>query len=168
MNQVRDSIIAFIDFFHRPFAQFIDERKFRYLACGGTNTVLGLVLYYAAFHYILHERSIFIGYLEIHSYIAAYGISFIITFPVGFLLSKFIVFQESNLHGRIQLFRYALLIASCTFLNYALIKIFVELCHFYPTPSAALAAVFVAIYSYLTQRHFTFKVKAIAEKEVVE
>jgi putative flippase GtrA len=163
LNQVRDSIIAFIDFFHRPFTRWIDERKFRYLACGGSNTVFGLVLYNVSFHHILRERPIFIGSFEIHSYIAASGLSLLVTLPTGFLLSKFIVFQESSLHSRIQLFRYALLIGTCTFLNYVFMKIFVELCHFYPTPSAALSAVFVAIFSYITQRYFTFKVKTVVE-----
>jgi putative flippase GtrA len=161
--KARHIILGFIDFFHRPFSAWIDQQTFRYLACGGSNTVLGLVIYYIGLHYILHEHSVILGNLIIHPYIAAYIISFVINFPLGFVLSKYIVFQESNLHGRVQFFRYVLLIATCILLNYTFIRIFVELCHFYPTPSSALAAIIVAIFSYLAQRKFTFKVKEVVQ-----
>lgn len=90
--------------------------------------------------------------------------SFCINFPTGFALSKYIVFTESNLKGRIQLFRYALLVGVCIVLNYVFIKLFVEICGFYPTPSYILTSVIVAVFSYVSQRNFSFKVKeAVAE-----
>ena len=88
-------------------------------------------------------------------------ISFSISFPIGFALSKYIVFPESNLKGRIQLFRYAVLVGMCIILNYVFLKLFVEVCHIFPTPSKILTTALVAIFSYISQRRFTFKVKTI-------
>ncbi len=93
-------------------------------------------------------------------------ISFSISFPMGFALSKYLVFPESNLKGRVQLFRYALLVSMCILLNYVFLKFFVEWCHFYPTPSKVLTTAIVAVFSYISQRNFTFKVKEVlAEAE---
>lgn len=97
--------------------------------------------------------------ITIAPHIAAFMISFSISFPLGFALSKYVVFTQSNLKGRIQLFRYALLVCMCVLLNYVFLKLFVEYFHFFPTPSKALTTAIVAVFSYISQRNFTFKVK---------
>ena len=78
---------------------------------------------------------------------------------MGFALSKFLVFPESNLKGRIQLFRYAVLVGMCIILNYVFLKLFVEMFGWYPTPSKIVTTAIVAVFSYVSQRNFTFKVK---------
>lgn len=159
LRPVRDIVLSFIDFFHKPFAKWIDRQTFRYLACGGSNTVLDLIIYFVSYNYILHKEMVQLPFFDMSPHIAAFFMSFSISFPLGFLLSKYLVFQESNLKGRIQLFRYALLVSSCIVLNYVFLKFFVEICHIYPTPSKAITTAIVAVFSYITQRNFTFKVK---------
>lgn len=95
----------------------------------------------------------------------AIGMSFIITFPTGYLLNRFIVFTGSTLKGRVQLFRYLLLVAVCFALNYVFIKLFVEQCHIYPTIAKILTTVIVVSFSYLTQKQFTFKVEPAKVEE---
>lgn len=155
----RHIILSCIDFFYPPFRKFFPLQTFRYLACGGSNTLLDILLYYIAYNYVLHQQPVYTSWITIQPYTAAFMISFSISFPLGFALSKYIVFTESNLRGRIQLFRYAVLVGMCILLNYLFIKFFVEYCHFYPTPSKALTTALVAIFSFVTQRNFTFKVK---------
>jgi putative flippase GtrA len=139
----------------------MDRQTFRYLACGGSNTILDLIVYYISYHYIFKQQPLPIFSIKIGAHIAAFMVSFSISFPMGFALSKYLVFQESNLQGRIQLFRYAVLVLMCIILNYIFLKLFVEWCHFYPTPSKALTTAVVAVFSYFTQRKFTFKTKEI-------
>lgn len=162
LRPVRDIVLSFIDFFHKPFAKWIDRQTFRYLACGGSNTILDLIIYFVSYNYILHKEMVQLPFFDMSPHIAAFFMSFSISFPLGFLLSKYLVFQESNLKGRIQLFRYALLVSSCIVLNYVFLKFFVEICHIYPTPSKAITTAIVAVFSYITQRNFTFKVKQTA------
>lgn len=170
---VRHIVLSVIDFFHKPFARFIDKQTFRYLACGGSNAVLNVLIYFVSFHFLLHEQDVLIGsggfsliapnapypasVLHITSEIAAFIIAFSISFPIGFFLSRHIVFPESELRGRIQLFRYALTVAICLLLNYVLIKFF-KYIGFYPTVGYVATQVLVALFSYYTQRLFTFKV----------
>jgi putative flippase GtrA len=159
-NRIRHSILAFIDFFHKPFSRFIDKQTFRYVACGGSNQVFGIFLYWVSYNFILHQHDIplFDG-IKITAPIAAYLISFCFSFPMGFFLSRYIVFPESALHKHVQFFRYIVLIATCLILSYCFIKFFVEVCGFYPTPSNAATSVILAVFSYFSQRKFTFKVE---------
>lgn len=159
LYSTRDRILSFIDFFHKPFAKWINQQTFRYLACGGSNTVLDILVYFVSYNFILMKNPVHVLNLTIAPHIAAFIISFSISFPLGFALAKYVVFQESNLKGRIQLFRYALLVCMCIVLNYIFLKLFVETFGWYATPSKIVTTVIVALFSYVSQRNFTFKVK---------
>lgn len=164
LHPVRNLILSIIDWFHRPFSRWIDVQTFRYLACGGSNAVLSILTYFLAYNYVLEKHPLIIAsWLIIKPHVAAFLISFAISFPLGFALSRYVVFQESNLRGRVQLFRYAVLVAMCILLNYLLLKAFVEGCGFYATPSKILTEAIVAIFSYVTQRSFTFKTVSTTE-----
>ena len=150
-------IIAFIDFFYPPFSKLMPLQTFRYAACGGTNTLLDIFMYFIAYNYILHKQDLNLGFLTISPYIASFLISFAVSFPTGFFLNRNIVFTGSTLHGRVQLFRYFILVVICLLLNYVFIKLFVEQFHIYPTVAKILTTVIVISFSYLTQKNFTFK-----------
>lgn len=156
---MRRSILKIIDFFYIPFfAKWIPVRTFRYAACGGFTTALDLVLYYISYHFILRERLLHLPFVTISAPIAAFLMAFCVSFPTGFSLSKFVVFPESMLRGRTQLARYILIVACNISLNYIFLKFFVDICHIYPTISKALTAIIIACFSYLTQKHFTFRI----------
>ncbi|RAI99877.1 putative flippase GtrA [Chitinophaga skermanii] len=159
-------IINILSFFYRPFEKYISFQTFRYLACGGGNTLLDIVLYTISYYFVLHEQNLHIGNLvTVSAPIASFIIAFTITFPTGFLLSKFVVFSESNLRGRVQLFRYFLLVGACILLNYGFLKLFVEQLHINAILAKILTVIIVVCFSYITQKKFTFKVKAIEEVE---
>lgn len=164
-NGIRNIILSIIDFFHKPFAKWINQQTFRYLACGGSNTVLDILIYWVSYNYILVKTPVHLSGLTISPYIAAFMMSFSVSFPMGFILSKYIVFSHSNLGGKVQLFRYALLVLTCIVLNYVFLKLFVEWCGLYPTPSKVLTTMIVAVFSYVSQRSFTFKVKPTVAEE---
>ena len=136
----------------------MDLQTFRYAACGSGNTVLGLALYYVSFKFILREQNLDLGFYAFKPYNVALFISFVVNFCVGFFLLKFVVFSESNIKGRIQLFRYFSFYIICLILNYWLLKLFVEYVHIYPTFAQVMTTVIVVVFSYFVQKHFTFRV----------
>lgn len=136
-------------------------QTFRYLACGGGNTLLDIVLYFISYNFILRQQMVHLPFVTISAPIAAVFMAFMVSFPTGFLLNKFIVFSESNLRGRVQLIRYLMLVGVCLLFNYVFMKVFVEYCHIYPTISKILTTVLVVCFSYITQKRFTFKVKQV-------
>jgi putative flippase GtrA len=150
-------ILAIIDFFYPPFRKLMPIQTFRYAACGGGNTLFDIFLYFVSYNFILQKQVVFTPAGPISPHIAAFLISFAFSFPSGYLLNRYIVFPGSILRGRVQLFRYFLLVVMCVFLNYIFIKLFVEHLHLYPTVSKMLTTVIVISFSYLTQKNFTFK-----------
>jgi len=156
---LRNIILQILQFFYQPFSKVMPWQTFRYLACGGGNTVLDICLYYVCYNFVLHQQMVHLGPVSMSAHIAALFMSMAVTFPTGFLLSKYVVFSESNLRGRVQLFRYFMLVGICIVLNYLLMKIFVDQLHFYATVGKICTTALVVIFSYLTQKKFTFKVK---------
>ena len=155
----KERIIAFIDFFYPAFRRFMPEQTFRYAVCGGSNTVLGLAVYFISYEYIFRKENFDLGFFAFKPHIAALFASFCISFVTGFLLNKFVVFVESNLRGRIQLFRYFVSFSINLVLNYALLKLFVEVLHFNVLFSQFVTTCIVVVVGYLSQRHFTFRIK---------
>jgi putative flippase GtrA len=165
---IKKWIIDLIDFFYPPFSKLMPIQTFRYAACGGTNTLLDIFLYFVSYHFILHERFVNLGIVTISPYILSFLMSFSISFPTGYFLNKNIVFPNSVLLGRVQLFRYFLLVVICLGLNYVFIKLFVEQFHLYATVAKILTTIIVVSFSYLTQKNFTFKVGGVKANEPVE
>ncbi len=132
-------------------------QTFRYAACGGFNTVLDITLFFVSYNFILKKQAVHIGPLTIGAHIAAFLIGFMITFPIGFYLSRYVVFQETSVKKATQLAKYFTVVFGCLILNYAFLKLFVDLFGWYPTPSKILTTVFVVAFSYVSQKNFTFK-----------
>jgi putative flippase GtrA len=154
---MRKLLTSIIDFFYPPFKKLMPKQTFRYAACGGGNMVLGLVLYFVLFHFVFKETNVptFIGVFKAHN--AALFVSGCITFCVGFMLNKYVVFVASVLQGRIQLFRYFLSFSTNLVINYFLLRLFIEALHFEEFLAQVISTILIVSFSYLTQKHFSFK-----------
>jgi putative flippase GtrA len=152
-----------VDFFYPPFKRLMPLQTFRYAACGGANTALNIFLFFILHNYVLEKEVLDLGFYALKPYTAAFLIAFFITFPIGFYLSMYVVFPGATLRRRVQLFRYFLVVLGCIVLNYAFLKLFVEVFGWFPTPSLMLTALIVIAFSYFSQRHFSFSRKAREE-----
>ena len=72
-------------------------------------------------------------------------------------------YHESDLRGRVQLIRYGTIVGLNIFLNYILIKLMVEVLTFYPTIAKTITTILLAIFSYFSQKNYTFKVSKSAK-----
>ena len=158
MRAIQKMITALVDLFYPLFKGWMPLKTYRYAVCGGGNLVLDIVLYFIFYNYVLHQEDLELGFVVVSPHIAALFIVFPITFSTGFLLNKYIAFGESNLRGRIQLYRYALVVVGATLLNYLLMKLFVDVMDFWATLSKILVTAISVVYSYTLQNRFTFKV----------
>jgi len=156
-ERLRRLILGAVDLFYPLFRRVMPLQTFRYAACGGFNTCLDITLFFISYNFILHKQPIHISFLTIGPHIAAFLIGFTVTFPIGFYLSRYVVFQETTVGKRRQLSKYFVVVLGCLFLNYGFLKLFVDVFKWYPTPSKMLTTVFVVAFSYLTQKNFTFK-----------
>jgi putative flippase GtrA len=75
-------------------------------------------------------------------------------------MSKYVVFSDSEIKGRIQLFRYLMVCLFNLLLNYLLLKLLVERFLLFPVLAQIITVALVVSFSYLAQRNFSFKASA--------
>lgn len=158
-NKVRKAIFAVLDIFYPLFRRFMPLQTYHYAACGGGNTLFNIFLYHLCYNYVVDKQVLDLGFIAFKPHVASFIMAFCVTFPIGFYLSMYVVFQGSYLRRRIQLVRYFLVAMACVGLNYVLLKFFIETLgwHKHPTLSLMATAVIVVLFSYLSQRFFSFR-----------
>ena len=154
-------IRRFLDLFHPLFARFFDKQTYYYAACGGVNLVSSWLFFFLFYQY-LFEKRIFNMDINGEIYVvSAYTLSsilcFVIAFLLGFLMNKFVVFTDSQLIGRVQLFRYAVSSWLSWLCSYLILKTLIEGLQFYPSIANVVASVITVFISYLLQRKYSFK-----------
>lgn len=165
-NKARAFIYGILDIFYPLFRRFMPIQTYHYAACGGGNTVLNIVLYHIFYNFVLNKEVVHLQMLAFKPHVAAFIMAFFITFPIGFYLSMYIVFQGSYLRRRIQLVRYFMVAMACVGLNYILLKFFIETLGWSNHPTLALmaTAVIVIAFSYFSQRFFSFRTGKVQQQ----
>ena len=152
-----EKIGALIDWFYvRPLSRYISHTMFRYAACGGANMLLDVVWYFLIYHYVVCESYVDLGFVVMSPHILSLFIVFPITFFTGFWLNRHVAFRATKVSSGKQLWRYALSVVGSILINYVCMKLFVEVCAIWPTPSKMLTTVVSVYYSYLMARYVTF------------
>jgi len=155
-----------IDFFYPLFRRFMSPELYRYGVCGTFNVAFDWVLYFLVYNFIVQYRVIDFGIISLSPHIASLVIIFPVTTFTGFLLQKYVTFTASELRGRVQLFRYFIVVFGNLIINFLGLKILVDGLNFYPTPSKMIITIVTIICSYIGQKKFTFKTSQQETKEV--
>ncbi|MBL7730545.1 MAG: GtrA family protein [Chitinophagaceae bacterium] len=167
IHSARDFILPIIDFFYPPFRRLMNLQTFRYAASGGGNVLLGFLVYVISYKFIFAEKQFDFGFYAFKGHVAAMLVSFLVTFPVGFFMSKYVVFSDSNMKGKVQLVRYFVVCMFNLLLNYLLLKVFVETLKMNAILAQILTIAIVVVFSYLAQRNFSFKATPPGSEEDV-
>ena len=170
MQTISQIITKIIDFFYRPFSKYVPQQLFRYAACGGGNMVLDWVLYFVVYNFVVGHELVYItlpaclnsklliqNSLCLTPHIMSLLIVFPITLLTGFWLNKYVTFTQSSLRGYKQLWRYILIVAVNLLVNYFGLKLLVEICGVYPTPSKMVITIITVIISFFGQKYFSFR-----------
>ncbi len=158
-------ISSVIDFFYPPFKKYVSLQFFRYGVSGVANMAFDLTLFFLVYNFVLKHQMLDLGFLTLKSHNAALAIVFPISSFTGFLLQKYVTFTSSELRGHVQLFRYAMVIGANLLINYLGLKILVEIIGFFPTPSKMIITILTTIFSYFSQKKFTFKLQSHQKME---
>ena len=164
---MRKAILALIDFFHPPFRKYISLHNFRYMATGGGTLLLGIATYYFAYFFIFKTQEVNLWLIVVERETACLFTDYIVVIPTSFLLNKYLIFTQSELRGRVQLFRFLNLQLINILANYVLLKFLLELLKDFPTLSLLsrmIVSILMALFSYLYQHYFTFSVKKFGNK----
>ncbi len=156
-TSIANLIRGFIDLLYPPFKRWVPKLMFRYAFCGSANIVFDWVLYFILYNFVVGHNNIDLGFVVISPHILTLCITFPITLASGFYLARFVTFTSSTLKESSQLFRYILVVLINLAINYFGLKLLVEMCHIYPTPSKMLITCITVAFSYVSQKYFTFK-----------
>lgn len=140
----------------KPLHRLISRNLFGYALCGSANMMLDIVWYFFIYHFIVRENYVDLGFIVISPHILSLFIVFPITFFTGFWLNRNVAFRATKISSRKQLLRYALSVVGSILINYVCMKLFVEVCAIWPTPSKMLTTIVSVCYSYIMARYFTF------------
>lgn len=155
VNLIRKILDVFFPLVSRVF----DRTTYYYAACGTGNLVLSWFLFFLFFQFVFQKKIFYVNLIDysISAYTLSSFLCFIIAFCNGFLLMKYVVFTQSELKGRIQLFRYGLSSLITWFASWLILKILIEILQFYPSIANVISSCIVVVISYLLQKKFTFK-----------
>ncbi len=150
-------LITIVDALYiKPLHSLISRNLFGYGLCGAVNMALDIVWYFLIYHYVVCENYVDIGFIVMSPHILSLFIVFPITFFTGFWLNRYVAFRATKVDSSRQLWRYALSVVGSILINYACMKLFVEVCAIWPTPSKMLTTLISVCYSYLMARYITF------------
>lgn len=155
MKETIEKLISW--FYLAPVRKLIPYHMFKYMACGGVNMVFDLLLFAFLYNIVFDKQVVDLGFMSISPYIAAFLIVFPITFLSGFWLMNNVAFQGSPMKNKTKLSRYFLVVCLNIGINYVGLKFFVEYLHFYPTPAKFTITIICTLFSYFSQRFFTFR-----------
>ena len=154
-----------IDFFYPPFRRYFSLQFFRYGVSGAGNMVFDWLLYSFVYNVVLQKQMLNLGLVTLSSPIAALFITFPITLFTGFLLQKYVTFTASEMRGHKQLVRYMLVVALNLVINYTGLKILNGVLGLWPLASKMIITVITTLFSYFSQKKFTFRIKNAPDKK---
>lgn len=156
--KLSENITKIIDVFYiKPLRRVVPLQTFRYAVCGGTNLVINWVIYALLYDVVLGFDYLNLGFVFISRHIAALAVTFPITLFTGYWFQSRISFAGSPLGDRISSVRYLVTTIGSLAINYVCLKVFVEWCGIYAPVAQIITSLITIVYSYLLQKHWTFK-----------
>lgn len=157
---MKSNLIKFVEWFYLPFIKrYVPIETFRYGVCGGANMVFDMVLYFLIFNYVIDKQNIELGVITVSSQIAAFLITFPITFISGFWLTKHISFQNKSSKTKTQTLKYFSVVCVNILTKYFGLKLLVDVWAIFPSISNAIMTLVTILISYMLQKKYTFSHK---------
>lgn len=139
--------------------RILDNKIVRYFFSAGLATVVDVSVYFITFNYILRKTDIpFIGPFVITAPIGSLIVSYSCGLMTNFLITKYMVFTESDLRGRHQLLRYLQVAVVILLMNYTFMKFLIHILEWYPTVSRIISALSIGMLSFVFHKFYSFKV----------
>jgi len=138
----------------------IDSKVFRYFISAGIATWVDVTVYFLAYNYIYQKLDInLFDKMTVSAATASLILSYTCGLSTNFLITKFMVFKESDLETHKQLFRYVLVAIVILGLNYLMMSFLIRQLEWYPTMARAASALSIGVLSFIVHKTFSFRVK---------
>lgn len=144
--------------------KFLRLKVVRYFFAAAVATLVDIWIYFIAFNYIYDKQNInFLGIYAFSAPTASLILSYTCGLITNFLITKFLVFTNSDLKTWQQFTRFVFVAIGVLCLNYGLMTFLINKLEWYPTISRAVSAVSVGVLSFVVHKTFSFRVSNTEE-----
>jgi putative flippase GtrA len=137
----------------------LDNKIVRYFFSAGIATGVDVLVYFIAFNFIYEKQDIPVTQgLVLSAPTGSLMLSYTCGLITNFLITKYLVFTESDLRGIHQLARYVLVALAILFLNYLFMSFLIKILEWYPTLSRIVSAITIGLLSFVIHKFYSFRV----------
>lgn len=134
------------------------QRAIRYFFAAATATIVDIIVFWLVFNKVLHQKNhVFLSLFEFKAPTVSLICGFSCGLITNFLITKFLVFNESESETRKQFLRFITVNIFVLIANYFFMWFLKEHLHLYATVSRAVSAVTIGVFSFTAHKLFSFK-----------
>jgi putative flippase GtrA len=136
--------------------KLVKNQVFRFVLSAGMGFLVDVSAFYLFYHNLLVQHTYQIFYHTVRNSTLSLAISFFMGVLVNFLITKFLVFNESQTKSSKQFIRFALVAIIGFFANLAVVKFLIQTFGIYPPVARIMAALSLFFASYFIHKVFSF------------
>jgi len=137
----------------------LENKIVRYFFSAGIATGVDVMVYFLAFNFIYEKQDIhFFNLVTLSAPTGSLILSYTCGLVTNFLITKYLVFTESDLRGIHQLARYIVVALLILILNYFFMSFLIKGLGWFPTISRVISALTIGLLSFVIHKFYSFKV----------
>ncbi len=138
--------------------KLINNKVIRYFFSAGIATGVDVAVYFLSFNFLFSKADLqFTNEITISAATASLVISYTCGLITNFLITKYLVFTESDLKGVHQLMRYVLVALLILLLNYLFMSFLIKVLEWYPTIARIVSALTIGLLSFIIHKVYSFR-----------
>ena len=128
----------------------------RFILSAGMGFLVDVSAFYLFYHNLLTQKTYDVFGVSLHNSTISLALSFFMGVVVNFLITKYMVFNESTSKSSKQFIRFVLVATVGFFANWGVIKILIQDFDIYPPIARIMAALSLFLASFFVHKMFSF------------
>ncbi|HEY9002649.1 MAG TPA: GtrA family protein [Mucilaginibacter sp.] len=136
--------------------KLVKNQVFRFVFSAGIGFLVDISVFYLFYHNLLNQQTYKVFFITVRNSSLSLAISFFSGVVVNFLITKFLVFNESRSRSSKQFIRFVSVAIIGFFANLAIVKFLIQDMGVYPPYARVMAALSLFFASYFIHKVFSF------------
>ena len=136
--------------------RLVKNQVFRFVFSAGVGFLVDISAFYLLYHNLLSQHTYQVFSFTVRNFSLSLAISFFLGVIVNFLITKFLVFHESQSRSSKQFIRFVAVAIIGFFANLTVVKLLIQEMDVYPPYARVMAALSLFFVSYFIHKVFSF------------
>ncbi|HTD42215.1 MAG TPA: GtrA family protein [Mucilaginibacter sp.] len=136
--------------------KLVKNQVFRFVLSAGTGALVDVSAFYLFYHNLLVQHTYQVLSYTVRNSTISLAISFFMGVVVNFLITRYLVFNESKLKASRQFIRFISVAVIGFFANLAIVKLMIQAFDVYPPVARIIAILSLFFASYFIHKVFSF------------